>query len=394
MGAICGKPATSGTKTASREAFTEPTQSATHFPLRRLPAADRIPPHSQPASADPALLAIQEHDESTSTAPVAFYATFGVGTPPQERVLLCDTGSANTWAAFDSSKDTSWSAFPKDKSFFFTQYGSGFALGTLGTTILSVGGSAVGSKLCVGCVEGEHKTGILGLGFQGLASGSAETVLGSWAAPNIFAIRMTSNAGGAGGQLSIGGWDPKLLPKGESSIEWVPTIDVASTAAKSPRSYWMVGMAKLEAMTNASVSYTKAFADTESVTILDTGDSLIMLPQAVLEDLFPKSKGFLLLNFGAAKGQVSLGANTLADCPNVRFTLANGTERTLAPAQYIDPLNPRLTMFKASPEPATFGPALDGATGVNILGHAFLEHMYTIWDAQATPPRVGFAPLS
>ena len=54
---------------------------------------------------------------------------------------------------------------------------------------------------------------------------------------------------------------------------------------------------KLEAMTDGDVSYTKAFAETESVTILDTGDSLIMLPQAVLEDLFPTSKGFLLLAF-------------------------------------------------------------------------------------------------
>ena len=57
---------------------------------------------------------------------------------------------------------------------------------------------------------------------------------------------------------------------------------------------------KLEAMTDGDVSYTKAFAETESVTILDTGDSLIMLPQAVLEDLFPTSKGFLLLAFGPA----------------------------------------------------------------------------------------------
>jgi len=91
-------------------------------------------------------------------------------------------------------------------------------------------------------------------------------------------------------------------------------------------------------MTDGDVSYTKAFAETESVTILDTGDSLIMLPQAVLEDLFPTSKGFLLLAFGPAiKGRSPwVGANTLGDCPDVRFTLANGTERTLAPAQYID----------------------------------------------------------
>ena len=143
------------------------------------------------------------------------------------------------------------------------------------------------------------------------------------------------------------------------------------------------------------LSYTKAFAETESVTILDTGDSLIMLPQAVLEDLFPTSKGFLLLAFGPAKGQVSLGANTLGDCPDVRFTLANGTERTLAPAQYIDPINPGLTMFKASPEPATFGPALDGATGASTNKHAFLAraHVHHLGCASHTATS-RFAPLS
>jgi len=130
-----------------------------------------------------------------------YYGVLEVGSPPQEFTVIFDTGSSNLWVPqinckncgywfmnggkhkFDHSKSTTYVA---DGTDFHIQYGSGDVKGSFSVDDVTLAQDIVikGQKfaevsdaggLGMGYTLGKFD-GIMGLGFEGLSLGNAETV--------------------------------------------------------------------------------------------------------------------------------------------------------------------------------------------------------------------------
>ena len=130
-----------------------------------------------------------------------YYGVVEIGSPPQEFTVIFDTGSSNLWVPKVNCKNCGYwfinggkkkydeaksSTFQKDGGDFHIQYGSGSVEGFFSVDQVTLADDIViaGQKfaevsdaggLGVGYVMGKFD-GILGLGFEGLALGGAETV--------------------------------------------------------------------------------------------------------------------------------------------------------------------------------------------------------------------------
>ncbi|KAF9805834.1 hypothetical protein IEO21_08923 [Rhodonia placenta] len=338
----------------------------------------------------------QEADES-------YLGQVSVGTPPQDFLLILDTGSSDLW--FSS---TDCSGCPSDTPSFSTSasstykpntstegisitYGTGSVDGVLGSDTVSMAGLTVAQQTFVLGLElgkdtlDQNVSGIMGLAWQGLASSDAvpwwqALVADGQLASSEMAFYLTRFNGDAnalnlepGGYFTIGGTNSSLF---------TGTIETHDILNSSDPTFWMITMSEV-AVSGKSVD--KPTGDS-SAAVIDTGTSLLGGPSADVAAIYSAIPGSQAL-----KGQ-NAGFYSLPCSATVDVSIAFGGQ--LWPISTED-------MVVPAGENLCTGAIFDLDVGLNvtggdvpawIVGDTFLKNVYSVF--RADPPSVGFAQLS
>ncbi|KAJ7444804.1 aspartic peptidase domain-containing protein [Mycena galericulata] len=298
--------------------------------------------------------------------------------------LIVDTGSSNTWVGSGTKLVAGSTGVSSGKAFAVT-YGSGSVSGTEFTDTVTIGGLTV-TKQGVG--DGTKSTGFEGvdgiIGF-GPVDLTEDTVSGVATVPTVldnalaqglittevlgvsFLPESGSDEDDTNGELTLGGTDPS---KFTGSITFVP-----KTTVSPYNEFWGISV------TSLSFGSTKLSGAANA--IVDTGTTLIIIPQAAYNAFLTAAKGTTDATTGLATFKTEPTSNFVFDIGGVNFSLTP-TQFLIPKAQYA---NFGLTGNNFFSWIANGG--TDTADINFIIGQKFLENFYAEFDT--TNSRVGFA---
>nr|XP_033774785.1 gastricsin-like [Geotrypetes seraphini] len=325
-------------------------------------------------------------NEPLSTyAEMSYFGEISIGTPPQNFLVLFDTGSSNLWVASifcESQACTSHPRFRPNHSSTYTSnrqqfsiaYGTGSLTGILGYDTVTIEDTSIEQQeFGLSVSEPGYSfvfasfDGILGLAYPSISVDSATTVLEGMMQANlltspIFSVYLNGQEKSQdGGEIIFGGIDPTLYT---GDICWTEVTEEA---------YWQIGIEEFSINGQAT-----GWCSSGCQGIVDTGTSLLTVPEQYLQDL--------LTYIGAENSEVGQG---LVNCtemqrmPVISFTI-NGTVLPLAPSAYILQNNGTCAVGISS----TYVSSQNGQS-LWILGDVFLREYYTIFDFGNN--QIGFA---
>ncbi|XP_069879881.1 gastricsin [Dipodomys merriami] len=315
----------------------------------------------------------------------AYFGEISIGTPPQNFLVLFDTGSSNLWVPSIYCKSEACTTHPRfnpgqsstyttSGQTFSLQYGTGSLTGFFGYDTLTLQSIQVPNQE-FGLSENEPGytfvyakfDGIMGLAYPGLAAGGATTALQGMlqegALSNaLFSVYLGSKEGSEdGGVIVFGGVDESLYT---GEIFWAPV---------TRELYWQIALEEFFVGDQAS-----GWCSQGCQGIVDTGTSLLAVPKNYL--------GTLLEVIGAqesAYGQYYVNCNNVESLPTLKF-LINGVEFPLQPSAYILEEDGFCMVGIES-----IDITLESGQPFWILGDVFLRSYYSIFDIANN--RVGFA---
>ncbi|KFW04900.1 Gastricsin, partial [Eurypyga helias] len=289
----------------------------------------------------------------------SYFGEISIGTPPQNFLVLFDTGSSSLWvpstycqapACFNHAKfePSESSTFICDGQSYTISYGSG-AIDSIAVTHQEFGLSKKEPTQPFYYAEFD---GILGMAYPSLAAGGMTTVLQGMLQQNqltqpifsfYFSRQPTYNYGG---ELILGGIDTLFF---HGDISWAPVTQEL---------YWQVAL--------------NEFAIGQSAT--GWGSQGVPAP---LMNSFLQAVGAQLTSYGV------IDCNKVQDMPTITFVI-NGTQLPLDPSAYVLNNNGYCTLGIE----ATYLPSQNNQP-LWILGDVFLKEYYTVFDMANN--RVGFA---
>ncbi|XP_039392751.1 gastricsin-like [Mauremys reevesii] len=318
----------------------------------------------------------------------SYYGEISIGTPPQNFLVLFDTGSSNLWvpstycqsqacsnhARFNPSQSSTYSS---NGQTFSLQYGSGSLTGFFGYDTMKLQNIAVTNQE-FGLSENEPGTnfiyaqfdGILGMAYPSLAAGGATTALQGMLQENllsqpIFSFYLSSQPSSQyGGEVVFGGVDSSLY---SGQIYWAPVTQEL---------YWQIGIDEFAIGGQAT-----GWCSQGCQAIVDTGTSLLTVPQQLMNTF--------LQDVGAQEneyGEYVVDCSSVQSLPTISFTI-NGVSFPLPPSAYILNNNGYCSV---GVEP-TYLPSQNGQP-LWILGDVFLRQYYSVYDMGNN--RIGFAAVA
>ncbi|XP_017076603.2 aspartic proteinase A3 [Drosophila eugracilis] len=319
-------------------------------------------------------LALQTRDN------VEYYGTISMGTPRQNFSVLFDTGSSNTWLpsvncpysnlACQSHRrynSSGSSSYVPDGRNFTLRYGSGKVLGYLSQDTLHFAGVDLpdlifGESLFLQqfAFNSVIFDGLVGLGLGSLAwpktTPFLELLCGKRLIEEcIFSVYLSRHPKDIpGGEILFGGYDKT---KFEGKLHYVPI---------SQMNTW-----KIE-ITKTSVGTKQIGA--QSSAILDTGTSLVLMPQETYDNLVKT------LSVELKSGYYVMPC-TIRTLPDINI-LIGGKVFPLTPSDYLIELTldlKKVCVLGIAPIRRRFW----------VLGDIFLGRYYTVYDA--TAKRIGLA---
>ncbi|XP_037354330.1 pepsin B-like [Talpa occidentalis] len=315
-----------------------------------------------------------------------YFGEISVGTPPQNFLVLFDTGSSNLWVPstycqsqacvkhnrFNPSQS---STFSYNGQTYTLSYGSGSLNVVLGYDTVSVQNIVIRNQE-FGLSESEPSNpflysnfdGILGMAYPRLASGNSPTVMeemlqqGQLTQP-IFSFYFSRNPTYQyGGELILGGVDTQLY---SGQIVWTPVTQEL---------YWQIGIEEFAIGYQAT-----GWCNGGCQAIVDTGTFLLAVPQQYLNS-FLQSTGAQQ----AENGDYVVNCNSIESMPTITFVIS-GSQFPLPPSVYVLNNNGYCRLGIE----ATYLPSPNGQP-LWILGDVFLREYYSVYDMANN--RVGFAP--
>lgn len=332
----------------------------------------------------------------------SYFGSIAVGTPPVAYDVILDTGSADlflvsssctsqTCSGVQTFSGSSSSTFNSSTTPFTITYGSGSASGVLGRDVIQMAGFQVSQQtfalidqLTDGLVT-SPVSGILGLGWQALASSGATPFWQSlyegnaWDEPlmGFYLTRFQNASRGSseepGGVFTMGTTNTSLYT-GQIDYQNVQSL-------QNVLSYWTLPLTSLT-VNSGSVTLPSG---SSSLAAIDTGTTLIGGPAeqvAALYALIPGSsagtgnlEGYYVypcsttvnvaLSFGGQTWPISSDDMKLqqlsnSQCLGAVFTFSSGTSNSVGPAW--------------------------------IIGDTFLKNVYSVF--RANPASIGFAQLA
>ncbi|KFQ36699.1 Gastricsin [Merops nubicus] len=323
----------------------------------------------------------------------SYFGEISIGTPPQNFLVLFDTGSSNLWvpstycqtpACFNHAKfnPSSSSTFVPNGQSFTLSYGSGTLTVLLGYDTLQIQSIQVTSQE-FGLSEDEPTQpfyfaefdGILGMAYPSLAVGGMPTALQGMLQQNqltepIFSFYFSRNPTyNYGGELTLGGINTKFF-KGD--IVWAPVTQEL---------YWQVALDEF-----AIGQSPTGWCSQGCQAIVDTGTYLLTVPQQYI-DGFLQYTGAQQTSYGVSALEYAVDCNQIQNLPTITFVI-NGSQLPLSPSAYVLNKNGYCTLWN---EPTIDPPSLPSQNGqpLWIFGDVFLKEYYTIFDMGNN--RIGFA---
>ncbi|XP_078537351.1 gastricsin-like [Lissotriton helveticus] len=320
----------------------------------------------------------------TNYMDMSYYGEISIGTPPQNFLVLFDTGSSNLWVAStycSSSACNNHPLFNPSQSSTYTtknqqfsiQYGTGSLTGILGYDTVSIQGISITQQEFALSINEPGSNfvyaqfdGILGLAYPSIAADGATTVMEGMMnqgllSQNIFGFYMSEQGTQPGGELIFGGVDSNYYT---GEITWTPVTQ---------QMYWQIGIQGF-----AVNGQETGWCSQGCQGIVDTGTSLLTAPGQYMAALM-KDIGATL----DSSGQYVVACSSVTSLPTLSFTIG-GTSLPLPPSAYIVQGSAACTVGIM----ATYLPSQDGQP-LWILGDVFLRQYYSIYDV--TNNRVGFA---
>ncbi|XP_069801435.1 gastricsin-like [Dendropsophus ebraccatus] len=309
-----------------------------------------------------------------------YYGQISVGTPPQNFMVLFDTGSSNLWVAstycqsaacqnhplFNPSQS---STYTSNNQQFSMQYGSGSLTGVFGYDTVTVQSLSITNQE-LGLSVNEPGTnfvyaafeGIFGMAYPALSAGGATTAMQGMLQQNlltypIFSVYMNSQEG----MVVFGGVDNNLY---SGEIYWAPVTQEL---------YWQIAIDAFSINGQAT-----GWCSQGCQAMVDTGTSLLTVPQQFL--------GTFLQYVGAQQsqyGEYLVNCNSVQSLPTISFTI-NGVQFPIPPSAYILQNNGYCTVGVE----VTYLPSQNGQP-FWILGDVFLRQYYSVYDMGNN--RMGFA---
>jgi len=301
-----------------------------------------------------------------------YFSEITIGTPPQTFKVVLDTGSSNLWVPsqecgsiacylhtkYDSSASSS---YKKNGTTFEIHYGSGSLTGFVSQDTMTIGDLTVKNQDFAEATEEPGLAfafgrfdGILGLGFDTISVNRMVPPFYNMVEQGlldepVFAFYLGDTKDGDNSEAIFGGIDKDHYTGKMTNIPL------------RRKAYWEVDL--------DSITFGDASAPLENTgAILDTGTSLIALPETLAE----------LLNkeMGAKKGyngQYTIECDKRDSLPDMTFTLS-GYNFTITPYDYIlEVQGSCISSFMGMDFPSPPGPLV-------ILGDAFLRKWYSVYD--------------
>ncbi|KAE8623470.1 hypothetical protein XENTR_v10005621 [Xenopus tropicalis] len=315
-----------------------------------------------------------------------YYGPISIGTPPQNFLVLFDTGSSNLWVPSSycqSSACTNHNVFKPSQSSTYSSNGQKFTMGYGGGNVASSvtglfgydtvsiqGISITNQEFGLTITEPTSNfyyspfDGILGLAYPGLSVEGAQTVLQGMMQENLLNPSMFSiYLGSQSGEIIFGGVDSNLYT---GQIYWAPL---------SQELYWQVALQEFSINGQAT-----GWCSQGCQAIVDTGTTQLNIPQTYLTKLLP------YLGIQTQNGGYYVNCNNLQNLPTLSFTI-NGVSFPLPPSAYIIQENGYCyANFLNLSLPAQNGQPLW------ILGDVFLRQYYSVFDYGNN--QIGFASLA
>ncbi|BGO94820.1 hypothetical protein NBRC10512_005360 [Rhodotorula toruloides] len=335
----------------------------------------------------------QNSIQMTSYQDSEWYGEIDVGTPASGFSVVLDTGSSDLILAEPNCQGcnsatpgyspSSSSTSSTSQSNFQITYGSGSASGALVKDKVSIGNYSQPNQIFAACdslqniVDGTI-SGILGLGWQRIASSGAEPLVQSLAAngtlpQNVFGFAFQthtfttqSSPTAPGGELTIGGLDTS---KYSGSINW---INIAQ-----PPGYWAI---PLQDITVGG----KSLGITDDQVVIDTGTTLIGMPTAQAEQIYAQIPNSQQINLQGQSGYYSFPCTQKVD---VSFKFG-GVDYPIQENQFNAGAVDSRGQYCLG---AVFALETQSSSISFIVGDAFLTGVYNAY--RFDPPSVGFATL-
>ncbi|XP_076213827.1 pepsin B-like [Aptenodytes patagonicus] len=325
------------------------------------------------------------YEPTTNHLDSSYFGEISIGTPPQNFLVLFDTGSSNLWvpsaycqtpACFNHAKfkPSESSTFTYNGQSYAISYGSGALTVVLGYDTLRIQGITVTNQE-FGLSRNEPTQpfyyadfdGILGMAYPSLVVGGVPTALQGMLQQNqltqpIFSFYFSRQPTYSyGGELILGGVDTQLF---HGDIMWAPVTQ---------KLYWQVALNEFAIGQSAT-----GWCSQGCQAIVDTGTFLLTVPQEYVGS-FLQALGAQLTSYGYA-----VDCNEIQNMPTITFVI-NGAQLPLYPSAYVLNKNGYCTLGIE----ATYLPSQNGQP-LWILGDVFLKEYYTVFDMANN--RVGFAP--
>uniref|UniRef100_A0A8C0HSB8 Pepsin B n=1 Tax=Buteo japonicus TaxID=224669 RepID=A0A8C0HSB8_9AVES len=314
----------------------------------------------------------------------SYFGNISMGTPPQNFLVLFDTGSSNLWvpsiycqtpacsnhARFNPSES---STFTSNGQSYTLSYGSGSLTVVLGYDTLTLQSIAVSNQE-FGLSENEPTEpfyyadfdGIMAMGYPSLAVGGTPTALQGMLQQNqltqpIFSFYFSRQPTyDYGGELILGGIDTQLF---SGDIVWAPVTQEL---------YWQVAIDEFAIGQSAT-----GWCSQGCQAIVDTGTYLLTVPQQYI-GVFAEALGAQPTSEGYA-----VDCSETQNMPTITFVI-NGAQLPLSPSAYVSNSNGYCTLAIEE----TYVPSQNGQP-LWILGDIFLKEYYTIFDMGNN--NIGFA---
>ncbi|XP_062953883.1 gastricsin [Cynocephalus volans] len=318
----------------------------------------------------------------------AYFGEISIGTPPQNFLVLFDTGSSNLWvpsiycqsqacnshSRFNPSQSSTYST---NGQTFSLQYGSGSLTGFFGYDTLTVQSIQVPDQE-FGLSENEPGTnffytqfdGIMGMAYSDLSMGGATTALHGMLregalTSEVFSFYLSKQQGSQdGGAVIFGGVDNSLFT---GQIYWAPVTQEL---------YWQIAIEEFLIGDEAS-----GWCSEGCQAIVDTGTSLLTVPQQYMSALLHATGAQ-----EAEYGEFLVNCNNIQNLPTFTFII-NGVQFPLPPSAYILSNNGYCTV---GVEPTYL--SSQSSQPLWILGDIFLRSYYSVFDMGNN--RVGFATVA
>ncbi|XP_014095013.2 lysosomal aspartic protease [Bactrocera oleae] len=308
---------------------------------------------------------------------MSYYGIITIGTPPQEFLVLFDSGSSNLWVPssdcpssneacqlhnqYDSSASSTYVA---NDEFFSIAYGTGSLSGFLSQDTVNVAGLNIQNQVFAQAMlepgtqfVNANFDGILGMAFQSIAVDNVvPPFYNIWSQGlidnDVFSFYLARDgSSNQGGQMILGGSDSSLYQGG---LTYVPI---------SEPGYWQFSL-------GGATMGGQILCGFGCQAIADTGTSLIVAPYNAYNTY---------MNIVDPDGDGLVDCSLVNSLPDMEFIIGGNT--FLVPAsQYI--LN---DFGECSPAVSYMG------TDFWILGDIFIGMYYTEFDMGNS--RIGFAPV-